>query len=269
VPTEDVTVETLDGSRMPAVLTWPEHGPGPWPVAVVLGELFGLTDVQRDAADRVAGLGHVAIAPHLLHRRAPGPLPEDDDGRTRGLALIEELTRLELLSDVRDALDAARTRPQADAATGPVAVGLSFGGHVAVLAASRLRLRACVALYPGWLAGTAIAPSRPQPTGSLPLTGPLLVLAGDADPMTPPSDLEALRRWHPEADIVTYPGVGHRFASVGRPGYDADAAADAWSRIATFLERAATAPPGSRRGERDPAATTTAPTHRAAITRST
>jgi carboxymethylenebutenolidase len=235
VPTEDLTVETLDGSRMPALLAWPQDGAGPWPVAVVLGELFGLTDVQRDAAERVARLGYVAIAPHLLHRHAPGPLPEDDDGRARGLALIDELTRLELLSDVRDALDAARAHPQADPAMAPVAVGLSFGGHVAVLAASRLRLRACVALYAGWLAGTTIAPSRPEPTGSLPLSGPLLVLAGDADPMVPASDLEALRRWHPEAEVVTYPGVGHRFASVGRPGYDADAAADAWSRIGAFL----------------------------------
>ena len=244
MPTKDFTVETLDGSRMPAVLAWPEDGSGPWPVAVVLGELFGLTDVQRDAAERLADLGHVVIAPHLLHRRAPGPLPEDEDGRVRGLELVEELTRLELVSDVRDALDAARAQPQADAAIGPVAIGLSFGGHVAVLAASRLGLRACVALYAGWLAGTAIAPSRPEPTGSLSLAGPLLFLVGDADPMVPSSDVEALRRWHPGADVVTYPGVGHRFASVGRPGYDADAAADAWSRIGAFLERAAAEPAG-------------------------
>ena len=163
-PPRNCIVETLDGSRMPAILAWPDQGAGPWPVAVVLGELFGLTDVQRDAAERVAALGHVAIAPHLLHRRAPGgPLPEDEDGRARGLALVEELTRLELLSDVRDALDSARARPQADAATTPVAVGLSFGGHVAVLAASQLKLRACVALYAGWLAGTAIAPRAHSP----------------------------------------------------------------------------------------------------------
>ena len=240
MPTEECTVETLDGNHMPAVLAWPDQGAGPWPVAVVLGELFGLTDVQRDAAERVAAFGHVAIAPHLLHRRAPGgPLPEDEHGRARGLALVEELTRLELLSDIRDALDSARTRPHADAATTPVAVGLSFGGHVAVLAASRLKLRACVALYAGWLAGTAIAPSRPQPTGSLPLTGPLLVLVGDTDPMVPSSDLDKLRRWHPDADVVTYRGVGHRFASIDRPGHDADAAADAWSRIGVFLEHAA------------------------------
>src|SRR3954451_22276595 len=85
VPTEECTVETLDGSHMPAVLAWPDQGAGPWPLAVVLGELFGLTDVQRDAAERVAALGHVAIAPHLLHRRAPPrPTPAGRGRRARG-----------------------------------------------------------------------------------------------------------------------------------------------------------------------------------------
>lgn len=235
MPTTDITVSTLDRSAMPAFLAWP-HGNGPWPTAVVLGELFGLNDVQRDAAARVAGMGYVAIAPDLLHRRAPGgPLPENDEGRQRGLALIGELTRLELLSDVRDALTAARERPDADPEAPSIAVGMSFGGHVAILAAALLHLRACVSMYAGWLAGTAIAASQPTPTGSLPFAGRLLVLAGEADLMVPASDIDAVRAWQPEAQIITYPGVGHRFCSVGRPGFDADAAADAWSRAAEFL----------------------------------
>jgi carboxymethylenebutenolidase len=223
---------------MSAFLAWPD-GDATWPVAVVLGELFGLTDVQREAAERVAAMGYVAIAPDMLHRRAPGgPLPEDDEGRRRGLALIDELTRLELVSDVRDALDAAGEQPSVDREARPIAVGMSFGGHIAVLATALLGLRACVAMYAGWLADTTIAASRPEPTGSLPLSGRLLVLAGEADPLVPDSDIAALRAWQPEAEIVTYPGIGHRFCSVGRPGYDPDAAADAWARVAQFLAQA-------------------------------
>jgi carboxymethylenebutenolidase len=230
-----MTISTLDGNAMPAYIVEPP-GPGPWPTAVVLGELFGLTDVQRDAADRVAALGYLAVAPHLLHRRAPdGPLPEDDDGRRTGLALVEQLTRLELVSDVRDALETAANEPKADRSASPIAVGMSFGGHVAVLAAALLRLPACVAMYAGWLAGRDIPASRPEPTGSLPLPGRLLFLAGETDQMVPLSDVDALRGWHPEAEYVTYPGVGHRFCSVNRPGYDPAAAADAWQRVASFL----------------------------------
>ena len=235
MPTTDISVATLDRTAMPAFLAWPE-GDQRWPTAVVLGELFGLTDVQRDAAERTAALGFVAIAPDLLHRRVPGgPLTEDDEGRRHGLALIDELTRLELVSDVRDALHAACTHPHADPGASSIAVGMSFGGHVAILAAAQLDLRACVAMYPGWLAGTAIAASRPEPTGSLPLSGPLLILVGEVDPMVPPSDIAALRAWHPEAQIITYPRVGHRFCSAGRPGYDPHVAADAWTRTAQFL----------------------------------
>ncbi|MDQ6821671.1 MAG: dienelactone hydrolase family protein [Actinomycetota bacterium] len=235
MPSTDISVATLDGTEMPAFLAWPE-GDQRWPTAVVLGELFGLTDVQRDAAERVAAMGYVAIAPDLLHRRAPGgPLPEDEEGRRQGLALIDELTRLELVSDVRDALHAACGQPHAHSGAPAVAVGLSFGGHVAMLATARLDIRACVAMYAGWLAGTAIAASRPEPTGSLPLAGRLLILVGEADPMVPASDIAALRAWQPEAQVITYPRVGHRFCSVGRPGYDPEVAADAWAQTTQFL----------------------------------
>jgi dienelactone hydrolase len=53
--------------------------------------------------------------------------------------------------------------------------------------------------------------------------------------MVPASDIVALRAWQPEAKVTTYPGVGHRFCSVGRPGYDPPAAADAWARTTQFL----------------------------------
>lgn len=235
MPTTEMSVSTLDRSAMPAFVAWP-HGGEQLPTAVVLGELFGLTDVQRDAAEHVAAMGYVAIAPDLLHRRAPGgPLPEDQAGRQLGLALIDQLSRLELVSDVRDALQAARAREEADPGAPSVSVGLSFGGHVAMLAASILELRACAAMYAGWLTDTTIAASRPEPTGRLPYSGRLLILAGEADPMVPASDLDTVRRWHPDAEIVTYPDVGHRFCSVGRPGYDGHAAADAWQRVAKLL----------------------------------
>ena len=35
--------------------------------------------------------------------------------------------------------------------------------------------------------------------------------------MVPISDIDAARTWHPEAEVITYPGIGHRFCSVGRP----------------------------------------------------
>jgi carboxymethylenebutenolidase len=241
--TEEVVVTTLDGRPMRAYVAWPDSTRALRP-AVVLGELFGLNDVQRSAADRVAAMGHVAIAPDLLHRHVvDGPLPEDDDGRRRGLELAAALTRVEVLSDVRDALNAARGRAEAGDAL-PVAVGMSFGGHVALLATACLQLPACAVLYPGWLTGTGIAMSRPEPTGSLApriaaSCGRVLLITGDADAMVPRDDVAIVRRWFATAganlEVVTNPGVGHRFCAEGRPGYDAVAAADAWRRVGAHL----------------------------------
>ncbi len=238
----------VDGPEGPfaAYLAVPD-GDGPFPVVVVLGEIFGLNDVQRAAADRVAGLGHVAVAPNLLHRLTELPsLPEDDDGRALGLELSARLTRDEVLSDLSHAVAHARSHPAAQR-DGPAGiVGFSFGGHVAVLAAALLGLQPAVALYAGWLTGTDIALSRPQPTATLAGEiaangGRVLMLVGEDDPMVPPDDLEVLRRTFTEAgaplELVTYPGVGHRFCAEGRPGHDPAAEHDAWQRIAAHLKR--------------------------------
>jgi hypothetical protein len=53
---EEVVVTTLDGRPMRAYVAWPAGARALRP-AVVLGELFGLNDVQRAAADRVGAMG--------------------------------------------------------------------------------------------------------------------------------------------------------------------------------------------------------------------
>ena len=88
--TEEVVVTTLDGRPMRAYVAWPDSTRALRP-AVVLGELFGLNDVQRSAADRVAAMGHVAIAPTSLHHLVvDAPLPADGDrkGEQHGWAVV-------------------------------------------------------------------------------------------------------------------------------------------------------------------------------------
>ncbi|MBO9532475.1 MAG: dienelactone hydrolase family protein [Solirubrobacteraceae bacterium] len=242
---DEFVVPCLDGAAMPAYAAWPWDA-AQLPVAVVFGELFGLNAVQRETADSVAKMGYVAIAPSLLHRRAGGgPIAEDAEGRERALAVASELTRLEVASDARDALGVAWDLPAADATAPAIAVGVSFGGHAALVSSALLGLRACAALYAGWVAGTEIALSRPAATAEF--AAPLLaaagtrtlLLTGQADPMVPAVDLDrtvaALTAAGAAVERYDYPGVGHRFAAVGKPGYDDAAAADAWARVEAFL----------------------------------
>lgn len=245
ITSSELRVPTLDGGAMQAYAAWPEGATGR-PVAVVFGELFGLNDVQRGVADRIAAMGFVAIAPDLLHRRAPGgPIEETDAGRAQALAVAGALTRLEVVSDAEDALAAARSLPAADPVAAGVAVGVSFGGHAAILSAALLGLPKVAALYAGWLAGTEIAVSQPEPTAELAAArlaasgGRALLLVGDGDPLVPLADAAFTEAAFAAAgaalELHAYPGVGHRFVAEGRPGYDAAAAADAWRRVASFL----------------------------------
>jgi carboxymethylenebutenolidase len=203
-------------------------------------EMFGVTAYVRDVADRIAALGYVAFAPDFYHRVAPGiELPADDAGRARGLELAGALAREDALDDLRAALDLLRGR---DDATGAVAmVGMSFGGHIAYLAATQLDLATTVIFYGGWLTGTDIALSRPEPTLALTpgIAAPLLYLVGDADHAVPAADREriaaALAAAAVEHELVVYPDTPHGFFCDVRDTYRPAEAADAWARTQRAL----------------------------------
>jgi carboxymethylenebutenolidase len=212
--------------------------------AVLVGmEMFGVTAYVRDVADRIAALGYVAYAPDFYHRVAPGiELEADDAGRARGLELAGTLTRTDALADLRAAIDLLRAR---DDATGAVAMlGMSFGGHIAYLAATQLDLATTVVLYGGWLTGTDIALSRPEPTLALTpgIAAPLLFLVGDADHAVPAADHEriaaALEAAGVEHELVVYPDTPHGFFCDVRDTYRPAQAADAWARARRALASA-------------------------------
>ena len=52
---------------LPAYRAVPD-GEGPWPGMVLVHEAFGVDDVMRRAADRVAAMGYLVLAPDLLSR---------------------------------------------------------------------------------------------------------------------------------------------------------------------------------------------------------
>ncbi|MEV4423592.1 dienelactone hydrolase family protein, partial [Patulibacter sp. NPDC049589] len=70
VLTETVEIATGDGPPMTGYLARPAV---PSTSAVLVGmELFGVSAHVRDVCERLAEQGHVALAPDLYHRTAPG-----------------------------------------------------------------------------------------------------------------------------------------------------------------------------------------------------
>ena len=118
-------------------------------------------------------------------------------------------------------------------------VGFCFGGRVTFLVAAQRALGAAAGFYGGGIV-TARFPQFPalidRATG---LATPWLGLFGDLDESIPVDDVEQLRTALAgvpvDAEVVRYAGAEHGFNCDARPSYNADAAADAWSRTLSWF----------------------------------
>jgi carboxymethylenebutenolidase len=123
-------------------------------------------------------------------------------------------------------------------------LGLSAGGHIAYYAATQVRFAALVVFYPGWLTGTDIALSRPEPTLALTprladLRTPVLFFLGAADHLFSVADRDQiaaeLAAARVEHELIVYPDTPHGFFCDERDTYRAAPAVDAWSRTRQLL----------------------------------
>lgn len=219
-------------------------GRGPWPAVVVGFEMFGLTPYVRRVADRLAGLGLLAVVPDFYHRTAPGFAgAADERGRARGLALVDRLTREEVTADLRAVL--GRLEERGNMVGRPSMAGFSLGGHLAYYAATQLPLAAAAVVYPGWLDAAGTALSRPEPlldlTPGIAARGEcrVLYLAGGEDHVATPEQTrrvaERLGAAGVPHEVVVYPGAPHGFLADERETFRPGPADDAWRRLAALL----------------------------------
>lgn len=219
---ERITIEARDGHRLGAWLATPEgEARG---AVVVVQEIFGVTAHIRDVADRFATAGYLAIAPQLLDRAQRDlELPYDDAGQKRAREIVASIGFDNALRDVAAA--EAHVRHAGTVA----AVGFCWGGTVAFLACTRLRLPA-VSYYGG--RSVPFLHERPD--------APLLLHFGDHDPIIPPADRAAIVAALPDAETHVY-DASHAFNRDGTDAYVRDAATLAWQRTLDFLARAGAA----------------------------
>lgn len=246
IVTEDVgiPVDEADFPVMNAYTARPD-APGAWPVVLVGFEMFGITPYIRRTADRLAGMGYLAVVPDFYHRTAPGFAGvADDEGRAAGFALLQRLARDEVRRDVEAVLAHMAKRPEAGAKSGMM--GVSLGGHLAYFAATQTALTATAVVYPGWLDVTGTALGKPDPL--LTLTpgiaehgGRLLYLMGADDHVVTPDQnrlaAEALTAAGVPHEVVVYPNAPHGFLADERDTFRQDLADDTWQRIAGLFAK--------------------------------
>jgi len=240
-----VDVPMSDGggsSTMPVYQARPA-APGAYPNVVIGFEMFGVTGYIRAVTDRIAQLGYTAVAPDFYHRLADRTeLPATEQGRDRGLELLQGLDRDGVGQDMRALLAHLRDRDDGHELT--AMVGLSVGGHLGYYAATQFRLAALAVFYPGWLTDTGIALSRPEPTLTrTPAiaafgTRVLILVGADDHLVTEPQRAEIaeqLRQDRVDHEMVVYPETPHGFFCHERDTYREAAAVDAFTRVRALL----------------------------------
>jgi carboxymethylenebutenolidase len=223
---------------LPAYVARPA-GPGPFPVVLVVSEIFGVHEHIADVARRFAHLGYLAIAPELFVRQGDAKAPAEI--AVLFATIVSKVPDAQVMAD----LDACVAWAKANGGdTGRLGVtGFCWGGRITWLyAAHSDAVKAGVAWY-GRLSGptTELQPRHPLDLAGA-LKAPVLGLYGGADTGIPLEAVEqmkaALAAGSPAAqasEFVVYPQAQHAFHADYRPSYDEAAAQDAWQRCLAWL----------------------------------
>jgi carboxymethylenebutenolidase len=232
----EVRIPVADG-EIPAYRAMPAKG-GPFPVVLVVQEIFGVHEHIRDVCRRFAKEGYCAIAPELYARQ--GDVSKYTDYREIFAQVVSRVPDAQVLSDL-DAAVAWAAQSGGDVARVGV-TGFCWGGRITWLyAAHNPKLKAGVAWY-GRLTGqaTELQPKYPLDVAA-DLQAPVLGLYGGADQGIPPEDVEKMRAALAAAkqpsEIVVFPDAPHGFHADYRPSYREAAAKDAWARCLAWFRR--------------------------------
>jgi carboxymethylenebutenolidase len=230
VLTRTDAVAMPDGGEMGAYVALPASGSGPG--VLVLMEIFGVGSYIRRAAERLAELGYVALAPDLYRRTDPGlELAHDEAGLALAYAAVGRLDIEGAVGDSIVALEHLRGLPEV---SGPVAVlGFCLGGTLAFAVAAAGDPAAAVAYY-----GSGVADAL---SDSERISCPMLFHYGAEDPYIPPDHAKrvaAAAASRPDWEVHVQPDAGHAFDNHDAPMFSRpEAAARAWGLTSDFLAR--------------------------------
>ncbi|MBM4254776.1 MAG: dienelactone hydrolase family protein [Deltaproteobacteria bacterium] len=233
----EVKIPVSDG-QIPGYHAMPAKG-GPFPVVLVVQEIFGVHEHIKDICRRFAKLGYCAIAPEMYARQ--GDVSQISDINEIIGKVVSKVPDSQVMAD----LDATATWAE-KSGKGDVnklgITGFCWGGRVVWLyAAHSPRLKAGVAWY-GRLVGPMndLTPKQPVDLAAQ-LKAPVLGLYGGADSGIPNETVEqmkkALHAAKSPSHIELYPETPHGFHADYRPSYRQEPARDGWKRLQEWFKK--------------------------------
>jgi carboxymethylenebutenolidase len=236
---------TVAESRVPSgdfqVPVYEAHpsGPGKYPVALVIPEIFGMHEHIKDVVRRFAKEGFLAIT-FEPYARDGGVLQLREIAEVRKVA--DSVPDARVMGDL-DALLAYGKKHPAGRADRVGVTGFCRGGMYTLLFAARSRdVKAAVSWY-GQIK-PAMSPGI-RTAGPLDVAGrinaPVLGLYGEEDLGIPAADVKemeaALKGAGKTAEFVLYPKAPHAFFADYRPSYREEAAKDGWTRCIAWFNK--------------------------------
>jgi carboxymethylenebutenolidase len=222
---------------IPAYRAMPDHG-GPFPMVLVIHEIFGVHEYIKDVCRRWAKLGYYAIAPDLYARF--GDASSETDMNKIMADIVSKIPDAQVLSDLDATLAFAKASGSANVARAAV-TGLCWGGRESWLyAAHNPDLKAAIAWY-GPLGGapSALKPKNPPDIVS-DLKVPMLGLYGGKDAGITAPQIAAMREKLAAAGgaskIIVYDDAGHAFHADYRPSYNKADAEASWKEATGWLK---------------------------------
>lgn len=232
----EIKIKTSDG-EIPAYRAIPATG-GPFPVVLVVQEIFGVHEHIKDVCRRLAKAGYMAIAAELYARQGDvSKLTSIDEIRP----IVAKVPDRQVMSDLDAAVAYAKASGKGDTAKLAI-TGFCWGGRITWLyTAHNPGVKAGIAWY-GRLVGdaTELTPKHPVDIAAQ-LNAPVLGLYGGADAGIPVDTVEKMRAACKAAnktcEITVYPDTPHAFHADYRPSYRADQAKDGWAKLIAWLKQ--------------------------------
>jgi carboxymethylenebutenolidase len=237
----EVKIPVKDGDKegeLPAYRAMPAKG-GPFPVVLVVQEIFGVHEHIKDVCRRFAKLGYLAVAPELYARQ--GDVSKMDNIQEIISKVVSKVPDEQVMSDLDATVAWAKKSGKGDTAKLGI-TGFCWGGRIVWLYAAHSKdLKAGVAWY-GRLVGQPddLHPKNPIDLVDA-LKAPVLGLYGGKDQGIPVDTVEQMRKAlkdaKKEGDLVIYPDAQHGFHADYRPSYNKEAAEDGWKRLQEWFKK--------------------------------
>ena len=212
---------------------------GRYPSVILIPEIFGLHEYQRDICRRLAKAGYYAITLDPFFRS--GDLSKISDFKTV-LGLANSLADATMLADLDTLVGWVEQQPKANAKKLGI-TGMCRGGRtVWMYTAHSKKIKAGVSWYGGLNPTPPAQPLTPIDVADK-LNAPVLGLYGGADQGIPLDAVERMRAGllafgkDKESMIHVYEGMPHAFHADYRPSYRKEAAEDGWKRMLAWFKK--------------------------------